>query len=182
MASNVLKAMLSSAAIKDNLLKVFLHSVKAVSPEELILKRISRHENAITVQNKQYFLKKNVFMVGKRHINYTPILKYLYICKLGFGKAVLRMAAAAIPLLEGHLKGGVLSVPVGSDVEMVNQLRRNSIEVVEGAKDNMPDQQSLQAAEKIKSLVSALSPEHILLVLISGNKLLNCNVYNYLTV
>lgn len=82
---------------------------------------------------------------------------------------MLRMAAAAVPLLDGHLKTGILSVPLGSNPDLTQQLKKMNIEVIEGAKDNLPDEQSMVAAKKIKELVSSLTSNDILLVLISGN-------------
>jgi glycerate 2-kinase len=79
------------------------------------------------------------------------------------------MAAAAVPLLDSHLRAGILSVPLGSSKNLIEQLQTKNIEVIEGAKDNLPDEQSLAAARKIKNLVSSLGSNDILLVLISGN-------------
>jgi glycerate 2-kinase len=79
------------------------------------------------------------------------------------------MAAAAVPLLDGHLKTGILSVPLGSCRNLTEQLQKKNIEVIEGAKDNLPDEQSMVAATKIKKLVSNLGSNDILLVLVSGN-------------
>jgi hypothetical protein len=79
------------------------------------------------------------------------------------------MAAAAVPLLDGHLKTGILSVPLGSCQNLMEQLQKKNIEVIEGAKDNLPDEQSIVAAIKIKALVSGLGSNDILLVLVSGN-------------
>jgi len=79
------------------------------------------------------------------------------------------MAAAAVPLLDGHLKTGILSVPLGSCQNLMEQLQKKNIEVIEGAKDNLPDEQSIVAAIKIKALVSSLGSNDILLVLVSGN-------------
>lgn len=78
------------------------------------------------------------------------------------------MASATVPLLDGHLKKGILSVPLGSSQNLPEQLQKKNIEVIEGAKDNLPDDQSMAAAKKIKNLVSSLGSNDILLVLISG--------------
>jgi len=78
------------------------------------------------------------------------------------------MAAAVVPLLDGHLRGGALSIPMDSDPELIKQLQEKQIEVMEGAKDNLPDEKSLKAAGMIKNLVSNLQHDSILLVLVSG--------------
>ncbi|XP_065343558.1 glycerate kinase isoform X2 [Cloeon dipterum] len=78
------------------------------------------------------------------------------------------MAAAAAPLLDSHLQGGILSVPVGSDSNLIRQLKKANLEVLEGAKNNLPDNDALLAAKKIKDLAVSLHPEDILIILISG--------------
>lgn len=48
---------------------------------------------------------------------------------------------------------------------------KSCIKVIEGARHNLPDADSLKASEEIKQLASELTEEDLLLVLISGETL-----------
>ena len=145
----------------ENLARHIFHvTIKSVLPHNLLSKTISRKGDVLIINGKQYAMKKNVYVVG-------------------FGKAVLGMAAYLYPLIEDHLVDGVLSVPYGikeslmtsnlyRDIPLSEYLSLPSLKVYEGAQNNLPDAQALQAAKEIASLVSSVSCEDILLVLISG--------------
>lgn len=62
---------------------------------------------------------------------------------------------------------GVLSVPVGAQAQ--NLLTFDSrFQVIEGAAGNLPDKESLYAAQKIKEKIQSLTGDDIALVLITG--------------
>ncbi|PKK20419.1 glycerate kinase, partial [Columba livia] len=102
-----------------------------------------------------------------------PVKRDLYL--VGFGKAVLGMAAAAEEILGDHLVRGIVNVPLG----IQNSLQRagmqemllkphSKIQVIEGAKNNLPDQEALKGAVAIQELAKGLTADDLLLVLISG--------------
>ncbi|NXC05171.1 GLCTK kinase, partial [Orthonyx spaldingii] len=102
-----------------------------------------------------------------------PLKRDLYL--VGFGKAVLGMAAAAEEILGEHLTRGIISVPLG----IQESLRRagmqemllkphSKIQVIEGAKNNLPDAEALKGAVAIQELAEGLTADDLLLVLISG--------------
>lgn len=140
--------------IKFDLRNMFDASVKAVRPNHLLKKALIVNGTVLKAHNKKYLLNNNVYIVG-------------------FGKAVLSMAFEAEHIFEKHLVSGIVSVPEGilgifknnSDVQSVP----NSIlEIIEGAKNNLPDKNANETAHKIKNLVQNLNSNDLLIVLISG--------------
>lgn len=136
--------------------EVFATAVKAVHPDTVVRQSIERKEDVITINGHKITLRKNLHLVG-------------------FGKAVLGMAAEVERILADHLVKGVISVPHGLQQTLRQHgknhllLKENScIEVIEGAKHNLPDSDAQKAAEKIKQLASGLTEKELLLVLISG--------------
>ncbi|CAM2117143.1 unnamed protein product [Caretta caretta] len=102
-----------------------------------------------------------------------PVRRNLYL--VGFGKAVLGMAAAAEKILGDHLIQGVVSVPHGiraclqqAGMEEMLLKPHSRIQVIEGAKHNLPDKEALRAASMIRELAEGLTADDLLLVLISG--------------
>uniref|UniRef100_A0A8C3CYB1 Glycerate kinase n=1 Tax=Cairina moschata TaxID=8855 RepID=A0A8C3CYB1_CAIMO len=84
-----------------------------------------------------------------------PVKRNLYL--VGFGKAVLGMAAAAEEILGDHLIRGIMLLKPHS-----------RIQVIEGAKNNLPDPEALRGAGAIQELAQGLTADDLLLVLISG--------------
>ena len=77
-------------------------------------------------------------------------------------------------ILGDLIKSGVLSVPLGirSSLESSGQTDQilptdSPIAVIEGAKDNLPDESSVEAAKRISELVASLSEGDLLIVLVS---------------
>ncbi|XP_041673460.1 glycerate kinase isoform X2 [Cheilinus undulatus] len=135
---------------------VFAAAVEAVQPDTVVRQSIERREDSVTIDGHKFTLKHNLHLVG-------------------FGKAVLGMAAEAERLLGDHLVRGIISVPHGIQKTLQEHGKRNlllkdntRIKVMEGAKNNLPDADAQKAAEGIKQLASELTEEDILLVLISG--------------
>ncbi|OPJ80796.1 glycerate kinase [Patagioenas fasciata monilis] len=102
-----------------------------------------------------------------------PVKRDLYL--VGFGKAVLGMAAAAEEILGDHLARGIINVPLGiqSSLQRAGMQEmllkpHSKIQVIEGAKNNLPDQAALKGAVAIQELAEGLTVDDLLLVLISG--------------
>ncbi|NWI08012.1 GLCTK kinase, partial [Tichodroma muraria] len=102
-----------------------------------------------------------------------PVKRDLYL--VGFGKAVLGMATAAEEILGDHLTRGIINVPLGiqeslQQAGMQEMLLKphSKIQVIEGAKNNLPDAEALKGAVAIQELAEGLTADDLLLVLISG--------------
>ncbi|XP_049589973.1 glycerate kinase isoform X2 [Syngnathus scovelli] len=139
--------------------EVFAAAVEGVQPDIVIRQSLERQGNSMVVAgicNGKFPLRNNVHVVG-------------------FGKAVLGMATEAEKILGEHLVGGVISVPHGIQQTLRQHGKhhlllkeRSHIQVMEGAQHNLPDADSLKAAECIARLANALTEDDLLLVLISG--------------
>ncbi|TKS71284.1 Glycerate kinase [Collichthys lucidus] len=135
---------------------VFAAAVEAVQSDTVVRQSIERKEDCVIIDGHKFTLKHNLHLVG-------------------FGKAVLGMAAEAERIVGDHLVKGIISVPHGIQQTMKQHgknhllLKENSrIKVMEGAKHNLPDTDAEKAAEGIKQLASELTEKDLLLVLISG--------------
>lgn len=135
---------------------VFAAALEAVQPDTVVRQSLERKQDTVTIDGHNYTLKHNLHLVG-------------------FGKAVLGMAAEVERILGDHLVRGVISVPNGIQQTLRQHgkdhllLKENScIKVMEGAKNNLPDEDAQRAADTIKQLASELTEEDLLLVLISG--------------
>ncbi|XP_071751312.1 glycerate kinase [Centroberyx gerrardi] len=136
--------------------EVFAAAVEAVQPDTVVRRSVERKDDSVLIDGHTFMLRHNLHLVG-------------------FGKAVLGMAAEAERIMGDHLVKGVISVPNGIQ-ETLRQhgkdqmlLKDNSqIKVMEGAKHNLPDADAQKAAESIKQLASELTQKDLLLVLISG--------------
>ena len=73
---------------------VFAAAVEAVQPDAVVRQSIERKEDSVTINGHKFTLKHNLHLVG-------------------FGKAVLGMAAEAERILGDHLVKGIISVPHG---------------------------------------------------------------------
>ncbi|XP_077181950.1 glycerate kinase [Paroedura picta] len=146
-------------ALKDHGLHLFRSAVGTVLPGPMLKKALALEtgrQPRLVVHGRPFELRRNVYLVG-------------------FGKAVLGMAAVAESILGDHLVRGIVSVPQG--IQATLQLKgmremllkpQSCIQVIEGAKHNLPDRESLKAANAIRELAEGLTAEDLLLVLISG--------------
>lgn len=132
------------------------HGIEQVLPNALVTKAVQREGDALRVSNQLVPLAHNAYLVG-------------------FGKAVGGMANVMQTLLAGHLVEGVISVPQGTrqiaaDMNRPEMLPdpAGPIKVLEGAKDNVPDDKAVAAATAIVALMQKLKNTDILIVLISG--------------
>lgn len=74
--------------------EVFAAAVEAVQPDTVVCQSIERKEDSVVIDGRTFALKHNLHLVG-------------------FGKAVLGMAAEAERIVGDHLVKGVISVPHG---------------------------------------------------------------------
>ncbi|XP_011867881.1 PREDICTED: glycerate kinase-like [Vollenhovia emeryi] len=125
---------------------IFRSAVKAVSPSEMIRRRVKLRGDALHVDERSFPLKGDVYLVG-------------------FGKAVMGMAVELERVLGGALKRGIVSVP---SVPGSAGLRGSRIECREGGVDNQPDSRSLDTTHDIVDLVEGLTETDTLVVLVSG--------------
>ncbi|CAK6435520.1 unnamed protein product [Pipistrellus nathusii] len=148
----------SGMALAEQARMLFENTVGAVLPGPMMHRALSLDPSSghLKVRDRSFQLRQNLYLVG-------------------FGKAVLGMAAAAEELLGQHLVQGVISVPKGirAAVECSGKqemlLKPHSrVQVFEGAEDNLPDRDSLRAALAIRQLAEGLTADDLLLVLISG--------------
>ncbi|XP_004457424.2 glycerate kinase [Dasypus novemcinctus] len=148
----------SGMALAEQARKLFESAVGAVLPGPRLHRALALDPGSgqLKVRDRSFQLRQNLYLVG-------------------FGKAVLGMAAAAEELLGQHLVQGVISVPKGirAAVERAGKqdmlLKPHSrVQVFEGAEDNLPDRDALRAALAIRQLAEGLTADDLLLVLISG--------------
>ena len=93
---------------------------------------------------------------------------------IGFGKAVLGLASCLLTKIPGEkLKGGILSVPNGTSALKLNRecldiCDCSKVSVLEGARNNLPDEASEAATQAILEMVSNLGPRDVVITIISG--------------
>ncbi|VVD06079.1 unnamed protein product [Leptidea sinapis] len=133
--------------IIENLIKIFTNSVAAVLPANLIKKSLKYNSEVLNVCGHEYNLKD----------------KQLYV--IGFGKAVKNMAIEIENMLDSKIKQGIVSVPIES---LEHDESKRKILYIEGARNNLPDLLAENTSRKVKSLITSLTKDDILLVLISG--------------
>ncbi|XP_010623738.1 glycerate kinase isoform X2 [Fukomys damarensis] len=150
----------SGMALSEQARHLFESAVGAVQPGPMLQRALSLDPDGrqLKVRDRSFQLQQNLYLVG-------------------FGKAVLGMAAAVEELLGQHLVQGVISVPKGIRAAMDHVGKRemllkphSRIQVFEGAEDNLPDRDALRAALAIRHLAEGLTADDLLLVLISEEK------------
>lgn len=137
--------------------KVFMVGVTSVLPQEIVKTFVRREEEKLVLGTEKYDLNHNVYAVG-------------------FGKAVFGMVkpienSLKISNNSSHLQKGIVSIPVGikKQLDLRDSINSsNIVEYLEGAKNNIPDEDAFAASQRIVSLVQGLTEQDILLVLISG--------------
>ncbi|XP_023589412.1 glycerate kinase isoform X1 [Trichechus manatus latirostris] len=148
----------SGMALPEQAQQLFESAVSAVLPGPMLHRVLTLDPSGkqLKVRDRSFQLRRNLYLVG-------------------FGKAVLGMAAAAEELLGQHLVQGVISVPKGIRAAMEHAGKQemllkphSRVQVFEGAEDNLPDRDALRAALAIRQLAEGLKADELLLVLISG--------------
>ncbi|KYM78760.1 Glycerate kinase [Atta colombica] len=136
---------------------IFRSAVKAMSPNEIIRRRVKLRDNALYVDERSFPLKGDVYLIG-------------------FGKAVMGMAVELERVLGDTLKKGIVSVPSMSwdamwafeDKSSFPKLHNSRIDYREGGVNNQPDNRSLDTTHDIIDLVEKLTETDTLVVLVSG--------------
>ncbi|XP_062979447.1 glycerate kinase [Elgaria multicarinata webbii] len=149
----------SNMALKEHGLHIFRSAVGTVLPGPMLKRALVLETSEcprLVLHGRPFELRGDLYLVG-------------------FGKAVLGMAAVAEDILGDHLVRGVISVPQGIQETLQHTGMRemllkpqSHIQVMEGAKHNLPDREALKAASTIRDLAKGLTAEDLLLVLISG--------------
>ncbi|KAG8436118.1 hypothetical protein GDO86_007287 [Hymenochirus boettgeri] len=140
--------------------QIFMTGVTSVLPPSMLGRNLVVKDNCgssvLQCGGREFSLHKNLYLVG-------------------FGKAVLGMAAAVEKIVGKHLLQGVISIPRGMQDTMKHAKKwemllplDSRIRVMEGAEHNLPDKAALAAAREIKTLAEKLSEKDLLIVLISG--------------
>ncbi|NXL31524.1 GLCTK kinase, partial [Glaucidium brasilianum] len=148
-----------SMSLREHALSLFRSAVGTVCPAPMLKKAVKLQGDGcpqLLVKGQAFAVKRDLYLVG-------------------FGKAVLGMAAAAEEILGDHLVRGVISVPLGiqenlqrAGMQEMLLKPHSKIQVMEGAKNNLPDPEALKGAVAIQELAEGLNADDLLLVLISG--------------
>ncbi|KAM6256868.1 glycerate kinase isoform 2-T5 [Porphyrio hochstetteri] len=146
-------------ALREHALSLFRSAVGTVQPAPMLRRAVKLQGDGCP----QLLVKGRAF----------PVKRDLYL--VGFGKAVLGMAAAAEEILGDHLVRGIINVPLGiqeslqrAGMQEMLLKPHSKIQVIEGARNNLPDQEALKGAVAIRELAEGLTEDDLLLVLISG--------------
>jgi glycerate kinase len=143
--------------MKANALKIFDAGIQAVLPNQMVKQTLQVEGNTLTVKGgKTYNLENNVYI-------------------LAFGKAVGGMVRSAQELLGDHIVKGIVSLPDG-----ITQTARDTgrdylvpmedcrMSIYEGALNNIPDENSVTAANAIHTLAQKVGKCDLALTFISG--------------
>ena len=138
---------------------LFVESLDSLNPENLLRYCLTVNKQSgnliLNQENRTFSLANGYYIVG-------------------FGKAVLGLTATILDMLgDLHLKGGILSIPVGTSDLKTSQpwlrtCQSRNIKVFEGAHNNLPDHNSENAAKEVVKMVSDLKSEDVVIVVISG--------------
>ncbi|XP_060836650.1 glycerate kinase [Rhopalosiphum padi] len=135
------------ADMKKYAVKVFEECVRSVSPRNIVRNALRFDSKKLYVDCSAYSVPGDVYVVG-------------------FGKAVLNMALEVEDVLNGRLGEAVVSVPFGT--RWPAKPEHSRVCAMEAARNNVPDQQSVDNTDRIARTVSRLRSGDLLVVLISG--------------
>ena len=144
--------------------QIYVKSTHSVLPRFRLRQILNFEENERLLQVSTDFCQSSFVIPSKGcHI-------------VGFGKAVIGMAAEIQRILGPDLiQNLILSVPHGICDTMIASGHsdflpkpQNGLKVFEGAKNNIPDEKSLEASQEIENLVKSLDENDLLFVLVSG--------------
>lgn len=143
--------------------QLFRSSLECLQPEKLLEKRL-RIDGS----------KLQLLAAGERQPEKQFDIPDQGLYLVGFGKAVLGIAAHLVSLLDKRVLKGVLSVPAGTketgprEQHQVELCENAGVKVMEGAAGNIPDENAEKAANELATLVEEASEGDLVLVLISG--------------
>ena len=84
------------------------------------------------------------------------------------------MAVQLDSILGSHIQRGILSIPHGAAAHFnLSDGFLQRFQLFEGAANNIPDEDSMLATNHIKQMVSSLTKNDVLLMLISGINLIS---------
>lgn len=150
---------MSTQVILNDLKEIFYESVTAVKPETVF-----HRGKCLELTQENQLLKIRTSTVVQ-DFNVTDKKIHL----IGFGKAVYGMAIQVEKILQNRLVSGIISVPCNTVASNATTLKPNSvIEVLEGAKNNLPDEPALVTTKKIVEKCQKLTSDDVLIVLVSG--------------
>lgn len=141
------------AAMKKYVVKVFEECVKSASPRNI-------------VRNALRFDSDKLLVGGDGYPSAYSVPGDVYV--VGFGKAVLNMALEVETVLNGRLKEAVVSVPSGTRRRPTSARHDSRVCVMEAARNNVPDRQSVENTDRILGTMARLKSRDLLMVLISG--------------
>ncbi|PKU35154.1 glycerate kinase [Limosa lapponica baueri] len=147
-------------SLREHALSLFRSAVATIQPAPMLKRAVKLTQGdgcpQLLVKGRAFPVKRDLYLVG-------------------FGKAVLGMAAAAEEILGDHLVQGIINVPLGiqeslqrAGMQEMLLKPHSKVQVIEGAKNNLPDPEALKGAVAIQELAEGLTADDLLLVLISG--------------
>lgn len=145
MLSTSKQSIVDLTEMKKHIINIFKECVKSVLPRNIIKNTLKFDSKTLYVNNNTFYVPRNVYIVG-------------------FGKAVLDMALEVEKILNGSVKEAIVSVPCGTKQD----INSSKIRVLEAAKNNIPDQRAVENTNYIKNVISNLTDDDVLIVLISG--------------
>lgn len=129
--------------LKESARQIFLHTLKSLSVENLIKRKVEVRGNDMTLGGKSIDLSK-----------------FNNIVVLAIGKASISMTKALEILLEDRLRPGLLVSDHISDIKVKS-------EIIVGGHPT-PDSQSLNAGKRLIEIIQSLNSDSLIVFLISG--------------
>jgi glycerate 2-kinase len=137
-------SMKSSRILRTDAARIWSASLNAVHAGTAVGKFVKRRGQTLLVQGCRYDLKK-----------------YRNIWVLGAGKAAAPMGQAIEKVMGGYISGGLLATKYGHSLPL------KKIQITE-AGHPLPDENSVEAAARILGLAKQVSPDDLVICLLSG--------------
>lgn len=136
----------SLSGLKHNAKQILSTALQAVAPDKLVRNAIQRSScgKHLYINDITYPLNRNIYVAA-------------------FGKGVYPMVKTLTSLVHDHIVDGIVSVPANSLAPDLPNVR-----IIQGGSNNLPDSNSMQAAQAIMDMAKSLGNDDILLVLITG--------------
>jgi len=142
-----LTSSLRSSRYGDCITRILAAAINAVDPANAVAKNLKRHGDQLSIGEDTFYLNtiEHVFIVG-------------------FGKASIPMAVAAIDILGETLTQGVL---ITKTHVVESSFDNKNIEIIE-ASHPVPDERSIEGAQRVVELLQNTTPDDLVIFLISG--------------